>query len=179
MVDFKKYHERIEKRIGEAMAADKILEGPWWDVVIKDLNLMSYYFARELELQLKTPIEKNYLVDNTVAYNLPYEEWPPMRLMALALIVGHWLGWISTTHGPPNGLGWIQEAYNAGLSGFLQGPEIRDWVQTLQGEQWLQTPKGKEWQKQQQQQKETASKPTENTSEGTQKQSNVKTEGSS
>lgn len=76
MVDYKKYHDRIEMRIGEAMAADKILEGPWFDVVIKDLNLMSYYFARELELQLKTPVEKKYL-DGTVAYKLPYEEWPP------------------------------------------------------------------------------------------------------
>lgn len=48
MVDFKKYHERLQNKIGDVMAADKILEGPWWDVVVKDLNLMSYYADKRI-----------------------------------------------------------------------------------------------------------------------------------
>jgi hypothetical protein len=168
MVDLKKYHDRLQKKIGEAMSADKILEGPWWNVVIKDLNLMSYYFARGLELQIKSPVEKRY-TDGTLAYNLPYEEWPPMRLMALNLILSYWLGWMSPTHGPNEGLQWIQGTYNTGLNDFLQSDE---------GKKWLQTPQGKEWQQhqeQQQQGQQVASRPCETEAGGTQ-QSNAKTE---
>jgi hypothetical protein len=86
MVDLKKYHDRLQNKIGEAMSADKILEGPWWEVVIKDLNLMSYYCARDIALETKGSCDKNHL-DGTLAYKLPYEEWPPMRLMALTLLV--------------------------------------------------------------------------------------------
>jgi hypothetical protein len=151
MVDFKKYHERIERKIGEAMAADKILEGPWWDVVIRDLNLMSYHCARELELQFKTPVEKKYL-DDTLAYKLPYEEWPPMRLMALNVILSYWLGWISPTHGPNDGLQWILEAYTVGLNSYLQSDGGKKWLQSDEGKRWLQSPQGKDWEQQQQQQ---------------------------
>jgi hypothetical protein len=105
MVDLKKYHDRLQNKIREAMSADKILEGPWWEVVIKDLNLMSYYCARDIALETKGSCDKNYL-DGTLAYKLPYEEWPPMRLMALTLIVSYWLGWISTSHGLKQPMPW-------------------------------------------------------------------------
>jgi hypothetical protein len=118
MVDLKKYHDRLQNKIREAMSADKILEGPWWEVVIKDLNLMSYYCARDIALETKGSCDKNYL-DGTLAYKLPYEEWPPMRLMALTLIVSYWLGWISTSHGLKDGSSLIQGAYTAGLTEYL------------------------------------------------------------
>lgn len=127
MVDYKKYHDRLQERIGETMSADKILEGPWWEVVIKDLNLMSYYCARDIALQTKGSCDKTY-ADGTLAYKLPYEEWPPMRMMALTLIVSYWLGRISSSHGLQNGLSWIQKAYTSGLTEYqnsigAQSPE--------------------------------------------------------
>lgn len=167
MVDFKKYHDRLQRKIGEAMAADKILEGPWWDVVIKDLNLMSYYFAREIALQTKGAVDKNY-EDGTLAYRLPVEEWPPMRLMSLTLILSYWLGWIGSTHGLSNGLDMIQEAYRGGLNEFLQSPEGKKWQQQQQQQQ--------QQQEQQDRGQQVASKSAEK--EGIQKQeSNAKTEG--
>ena len=65
MVDFKKYRERLDNKIGEAMATDKVLEVPWWDVVIKDLNLMPYYFAHDIgvESAYKGGIDSKAVVD--------------------------------------------------------------------------------------------------------------------
>ena len=154
------------------MAADKILEGPWWDVVIKDLNLMSYYFARELGLETKGTVDKG-------TYELSFEEWPPMRLMSLNLILSYWLGWISPTHGLWDGLNAIQQAYTAGLNVFLQSDEGKKLLRSDKGKKWLQSPQGKQWQQQQRQEQQgqqVASKPAE--TEGTQQQqSNAKTEG--
>jgi len=159
MIDYKKYFDRLQTKIGETMAADKILEGPWWNVVIKDLNLMSYYCARDIALATKGSAEKKY-TDGTLAYNIPYEEWPPMRLMALTMILSYWLGWISGTHGLHDGLPAIQQAYKEGLNDFLHSDE---------GKKWLQSPQGKEWQQRQGQQQgqQVASRPSETEAEGT------------
>lgn len=61
-----------------------------------------------------------------------------MRLMSLTLILSYWLGWISPTHGPWNGLDWIRQAYVAGLDEFLQSDEGKKWVQSDRGKEWQQ-----------------------------------------
>jgi len=102
------------------------------------------------------------------------------------LIVSHWLGSIRTAHSLVEKLDWIRQAYTLGLNDFLQGPAIRGWVVTLDGNQWLETPAGKQWLDipngkewlKQQQQKESVSKPAEAEAQGTRhQQSNAKTEG--
>lgn len=113
------YFKRIEEKLGETDSADKILEGPWWDVVVKELNHMSYYCAKQLQLETTTPYRKQF-TNGTLMYDLPYEEAPPIRLLALNLILSYWLGWLDAS-------GWhyldaepvaawkrIQEAYNKG-----------------------------------------------------------------
>jgi len=93
VVDFKKYRERLDNKIGEAMATDKVLEVPWWDVVIKDLNLMSYYFAHDIGVESahKGGIDSKAVVDKG-RYKLPFEEWSHGRLNALNLILSYGLG---------------------------------------------------------------------------------------
>lgn len=88
MPDYEKYRKRLEDKIGEAMAAAKIFEASWWDVVVKDLNLMSYYFAHDIGVETKTSIDKG-------AYTLSFEEWTHGRLIALNLILSYWLGFQS------------------------------------------------------------------------------------
>jgi hypothetical protein len=46
-LNLRKYFEALQSKIGETRSADKILEGPWWEVVVRELNKMSYYCARE------------------------------------------------------------------------------------------------------------------------------------
>jgi hypothetical protein len=113
MVDYQKYYEKLQNRIGETMSADKILEEPWWNIVVRELNLMSYYCARDFNLETGIICEKKY-VTGAHAYYLPLEEWPPMRLMALTLILSYWLGRESQYHGLDQGLNWILDAYASG-----------------------------------------------------------------
>jgi hypothetical protein len=99
MVDFKKYRGRLENKIGEAKVADKILEGSWKDIVIKDLNQMSKDLAHDIgvESARKGGIDPKDLIDKG-AYKLPFEVWTHGHLTALNLIISYWLGFQSPTH---------------------------------------------------------------------------------
>jgi hypothetical protein len=70
--DIKKYFDRLQIKLGETHSADKILEGPWLEGVVRELNLMSYHCVRELQLETRQPYSK-YFSDGTKAYDLPYE----------------------------------------------------------------------------------------------------------
>jgi hypothetical protein len=113
------YFERLQKKLGETNSADKILEGPWWDVVVRELNHLSYYCARQLQLETKTPYRKDF-TDGSLAWELPYEEAPPTRLLALNLILTYWLGWLDAKGGhtldtePVAAWRRIKEAYDKG-----------------------------------------------------------------
>jgi hypothetical protein len=186
MVDFRKYRERLDNKIDEAMATDKVLEGPWLDIVIKDLNLMSYYFAHDIGVESahKGGLDAKAVVDKG-RYKLPFEEWPHGRLTTLNLILSYWLGFQSPTHGLRDGLSLAQQAYLGGLNEFLQGKggkkwlqgsDGEQWLQGSDGEQWLQTPIGKEWKRQQQpQQQDAAPKSAESAKDRTLQQSTART----
>jgi hypothetical protein len=113
------YFNRLQKMLGETDSADKILEGPWWDVVVKELNHLSYYCARYLQLETKKPYRKDF-TDGSLADELPYEEAPPTRLLALNLIITYWLGWLDAKGGhaldtePVAAWRRIKEAYDRG-----------------------------------------------------------------
>ena len=79
MIELEKYFDKLQDKIGETHSPDKILEGPWCEVVVGELNLMSFYCARELQLETGKPYSK-YYTDGRIAYDLPYEESPPTRL---------------------------------------------------------------------------------------------------
>ena len=66
--DIKKYFDRLQNKLGETYSADKILEGPL-EGVVKELNLMSYHYARELQLETRQPYRKDFS-DGTKAYDL-------------------------------------------------------------------------------------------------------------
>jgi hypothetical protein len=175
MPDYEYYRKRLGDKIGEAMAADKVLEGPWWDLVIKDLNLMSYYFAHQFGVgqayamsNSKTKVNPQELVDKGL-YKLPFEEWSHMRLLSLTLIISYWLGWQSPTHGPVGGLNVINQAYEEGLNVYLQSEEGKKWLHedkgnkwlgSAQGKEWSESPPGKQWQEQQKQQQQSTTSTT-------------------
>jgi hypothetical protein len=93
MVELRKYFDKLQDKIGETYSPDKILEEPWGQVVVRELNLMSFYCARELQLETGKPYSK-YYTDGKHAYDLAYEESPPTRLLALNIILSYWLGWL-------------------------------------------------------------------------------------
>jgi hypothetical protein len=124
MVDPKKYFDRLQDKIGKTHSPDKIDETLWWDVVVRELNQMSYDYARELQIETGKPYSK-YYTDGTHAYNLSYELSPPTRLLALNLILSYWLGWLdaSRTHYLDTEpiLAWkrIEEAYSKGKAAYI------------------------------------------------------------
>ena len=124
MIELKKYFDRLENKIGETYSPNKILEGPWWEAVVRELNQMSYYCARELQLETGKPYSKCY-TDGRHAYDLPYEESPPTRLLALNLILSYWLGWLDASNShyidtePISAWKRIEEAYNKGKAAYV------------------------------------------------------------
>jgi hypothetical protein len=124
MVELKKYFDRLQAKIGETYSADKILEEPWWEVVVRELNQMSYYCARELQLETGKPYSK-YYTDGKHAYDLPYEESPPIRLLALNLILSYWLGWLDASKShyldmePISAWKRIESAYTKGKAAYV------------------------------------------------------------
>ncbi|MGB6671093.1 MAG: hypothetical protein WBE34_01535 [Candidatus Nitrosopolaris sp.] len=119
MVELRKYFDKFQDKIGETYSPDKILEEPWCRVVVRELNLMSFYCARELQLETGKPYSK-YYTDGKHAYDLAYEESPPTRLLALNIILSYWLGWLDASKShhldtePIFAWKRIEEAYNKG-----------------------------------------------------------------
>jgi hypothetical protein len=99
VIELRKYFDRLQYKLGETESADRIVEGRWLEMVIKELNQMSLECARELQVETGQPYSK-YYKNGKHAYDLPYEESPPTRLLALNLILSYWLGWLdaSKTH---------------------------------------------------------------------------------
>jgi hypothetical protein len=87
-MDYRPHMNQIEEAIGEAKAADRIIEGPWFDVVMRRLSEISQRCADELEN------ENPHAVYRKPLYTLHYHEAPPMRLLSLVMIVAAWLGWV-------------------------------------------------------------------------------------
>jgi hypothetical protein len=58
--DIKKYFDRLQNKLGETYSADKILKGPWLEGVVRELNLMSHHYARELQLETRQPYRKDF-----------------------------------------------------------------------------------------------------------------------
>jgi hypothetical protein len=114
MVELRKYFQRLQDKIGETKSADGIVEGPW-ETVVRELNQMSLECARELEKEIG-PYPKGGPAHPEITQ--PCEQSPPIRLLALNLILDYWLGFIMTeknAEGKPVFTSKrIQEAYNAG-----------------------------------------------------------------
>jgi hypothetical protein len=110
--------KRLQDALGKSKAADRIQDGPWWDIVMKELNSISKDSATELQKETGKPYHKPN-------YDLPYEEAPPTRLLALNIVISAWLGWVmSEKGGHPYSWQKIEEAYNYGkqLSAEKQTP---------------------------------------------------------
>lgn len=93
LVELRKYAKRLHDRLGETKSADEIIEGHWWDVVVRELNQMSMECTKELQ-QETGMIYRKPVTENKPGYDLGFDQAPPTRLFALALILAYWLGWI-------------------------------------------------------------------------------------
>lgn len=94
MVDLKKYAKSLQEAIGKRdssgkNSADRIVEEHWLEVVVKELNNMSFECARELEKETGRYPKPGY------PDGQPLEEAPPTRLLSLNLILSYWLGWLN------------------------------------------------------------------------------------
>jgi hypothetical protein len=120
-IDFLKYMDRIEDKIGQKIEgtdknlADRIIEQPWFDVLIREINQISMEVAKEIEQQTGIGISK-------CTYRLHQHEAPFSRLLALEVILSAWLGWIlnekeadkTKPFSAPDCFRMIQAAYDYG-----------------------------------------------------------------
>jgi hypothetical protein len=96
-INFLSYMNGIEEKIGQNIQeiigkeknfADGIFnEQLWFDVVIKEINKISFEIANEIQHQTGAYVEKT-------DYKLDLREAPFHRLLALEIGLAAWLGWI-------------------------------------------------------------------------------------
>jgi hypothetical protein len=116
-MEYRDYMKRIKDKIGEAKAADRIEEGSWLNIVVKELNNISNDCAKQLEKEIGGKWNKG-------SYMLGLNEAPPTRLLALQIALAPWIGWIMhQKHGKSNQVlssddCWnrIEQAYNYGVN---------------------------------------------------------------
>jgi hypothetical protein len=94
-MDYRKYMKRIELKIGEIKAADKIEEVSWFNTVVNELNQMSVECANELQTETRAAFRKPPREDAPEGYILNLFEAPPSRILALEILMAAWLGWIT------------------------------------------------------------------------------------
>jgi len=92
-LDYLKYMESIEKQIGVQIPgtsqnfADGIIEEPWFDTVIREINKISADIANDVENQTGMRVKKN-------SHYLHLHEAPFHRLLWMEIALSAWLGWI-------------------------------------------------------------------------------------
>ena len=93
--------KRIENALGSVKAADGIREDKqrnqekWFNVVVKELDDCARDYAKKLGSELNA-------IHNKAIYTLTFDESPPERLLALAIVTSAWLGWIFQEKNVPN-----------------------------------------------------------------------------
>jgi hypothetical protein len=116
-MEYRDYMKRIQDKIGEAQAADRIEEGSWLNIVVKELNNVSNDCAKRLEKEIGCKWDKG-------SYILGLNEAPPTRLLGLQIALASWIGRIMhQKHGKNNQVlssddCWnrIDEAYEHGVN---------------------------------------------------------------
>jgi hypothetical protein len=94
-MDYRKYMKRIELKIGEIKAADKIDEVSWSYTVMNELNQMSFEYANELQTETGTAFRKPPRENAPEGYLLNLFEAPPSLILALEILIAAWLGWVT------------------------------------------------------------------------------------
>lgn len=117
-MDYRNNMKRIEEKIGEIKAADQIQEGPWLDIVMKELNEISRQSAIELQKETNAQWNKG-------SYKLGLHEAPPTRLLALEIALASWLGWIMREkHGDGDELFSAQDCWKRIENAYLYGVKL-------------------------------------------------------
>lgn len=116
-MNHREYMRQIEKKLGEIRAADRIEENSWYDVMMRELNDLSKQGAIELQK------ETNAVWDKKI-YKLSLHEVPPIRLLALEIILASWLGWIMNEKHGEIGLFSTTDCWKKIEEGYLFGIEL-------------------------------------------------------
>ena len=125
MVNEDRYFDELQKIIGETGCADVINER--WPEVIDRLNKLSIEYCNEIQVEEAAQrIKYEKSAGSGMYYDL--EKLPPVRLLAMNLILSYWIGW----HSIPKQLylvsDWtrIEDAYNKGKNAFIEQTDLGD-----------------------------------------------------
>ena len=113
MINEQEYFNKLQEIIGETKSADMINER--WSEVLERLDQLSIEYTKELQKETRSSYEKN---------GQPHDIWlfPPLRLLAMNLILSYWIGRISIPKKLDLVSDWkrIQDAYNNGRDAFIE-----------------------------------------------------------
>jgi hypothetical protein len=119
MVNEERYFDELQKIIGDTKSADGINER--WNEVLEKLDQLSVEYAKELQVETGIRYEKDKEL-------YAIWEFPPHRLLAMTLILSHWIGWQSV----PKNLhlvsdwGRIDTAYDNGRNAYVEYAKAKD-----------------------------------------------------
>lgn len=113
MVTEEKYFDGLQKIIADTRSADGINEH--WNEGLERLDELSIEYAKELQAETGVRYEKNKEL---------YAIWqfPPYRLLAINLIISHWIGWQSVPENLHLVSEWrrIETAYDEGRNSYVE-----------------------------------------------------------
>lgn len=119
MVNEDKYFEELQKIIDDTKSADEITER--WNEVLERLNQLSIEYSRELQAETGVRYERD-----DELYSI--WEYPPYRLLAINLILSHWVGWQSVPKKLHLVSDWrrIETAYDKGRNAYVEYAKSQD-----------------------------------------------------
>jgi hypothetical protein len=112
MVNEQVYFQKLQEIIRETKSADMINER--WSEVLEKLDQLSIEYCKELQAETGASYEKNGKHDIWL--------FPPLRLLAMNLILSYWIGWMSVPKKLNSVRDWkkIQDAYTNGSDAFFE-----------------------------------------------------------
>ncbi|HZD36508.1 MAG TPA: hypothetical protein VE130_14990 [Nitrososphaeraceae archaeon] len=119
MVNEEKYFEELQKVIGETKSDNGI--NARWNEVLQRLDQLSTEYAKEIQAETGVKYEKDKELHTAW-------DFPPYRLLAMNLILSHWIGW----HSVPENLhlvsDWsrIEVAYDKGRIAYIEYTEAKN-----------------------------------------------------
>src|SRR5918995_5347951 len=128
MVNEQEYFQKLQDIIGETKSADMINER--WSEVLQKLDQLSIEYCKELQAETGASYEKNGKHDIWL--------FPPLRLLAMNLILSYWVGWISVPKKLYSLSDWkrIQDAYTTGKDAFVEHERAQSTEKTKREGMW-------------------------------------------
>ena len=119
MIDEEWYFNELQKVIKETKSTEGINER--WNEVLERLDQLSAEYAKDLQAETGIRYEKDKEL-------YPIWQFPACRMLAMSLILSHWVGWQSVPENLHLVSEWrrIETAYDKGRNSYMEYAKDQD-----------------------------------------------------